>query len=269
MRVLRELNGQKIEVIVKTDKGIVKDVNQDNFLIKVGEVNGNDIGLFSICDGLGGLAKGEIASKLMVTTLQKWWKSRLNQILTPSVRDEDILRELNSALLEGNSEIIKYGKENGIKSGTTCSIILILKEKFYICHVGDSRIYSIDSTINQLTKDHTYYNKLIEAGEIEKSKTVKKSILTQCVGVNETIKPVYLVGKLKKEALFLLCSDGFYKKMSEGDFYKMKYEIEETSDYGYMGEICSKYVNFVKNKGEKDNISVILVKYKMRGNDMI
>jgi PPM family protein phosphatase len=266
---VKDLNGQNIEVIVKTDKGTIKEINQDNFLIKVGRISRGDIGLFVICDGLGGLSKGEIASKFMVTALQRWWNTRLNQILTSSIKDEDILRELNKALLEGNSQIINFGRENDIKLGTTCSMILILKEKFYICHIGDSRIYSIDNTINQLTKDHTYYNKLIEEGEIEKSKTVNKSILTQCIGVKEAIKPVYLVGKLKKEAFFLLCSDGFYRNMSEGDFYRMKYEIEETSDYGYMGEICSKYVDFVKQKGEKDNISVILVKYKMGGNDRV
>ncbi|MGG7179426.1 PP2C family protein-serine/threonine phosphatase [Clostridium paraputrificum] len=260
---------QIIEVVVKSDKGIVKKVNQDNFLIKVGKVKEDEFGLFAICDGLGGLSQGEVASKKVVLALEKWWNTRLSIIVTSSIGDRDILMEMGQVINKVNEDIINYSKENSIKIGTTSSILLILNRRFYICHIGDSRIYTINEKLNQLTKDHTYYNKLVEEGNIEKSKTVKKSILTQCIGANISIKPNFLVGDLNKNTLFILCSDGFYNKMTEGEFFKMKYDLEETSDYGYMGEVCTRYIENIKAKGEKDNISVIGVKFNITGGDKI
>lgn len=256
--------GQEIiEVVVKSDKGRVKKVNEDNFLIKVGKINNNEFGLFAICDGLGGLSNGDLASKEMVLELEKWWNNRIANIVSNNIVDRDILVELSCVIRDVNRKLIKYASDNNIRLGTTASILLIYNRKFYVCHIGDSRIYTISSSVNKLTKDHTYYNKLIQDGEIEESKKVKKSILTQCVGSGPSISPDFLVGRLNKDVLFILCCDGFYNKMSDREFMDMKNELEETSDYGYMGEICTKYIELIKGKGERDNITVMAIKYRV------
>ncbi|MBU5317214.1 serine/threonine-protein phosphatase [Clostridium bornimense] len=252
---------ERIEVVVKSDKGVIKQINEDNFIIKVGQIDGKDFGLFALCDGLGGLEKGEVASKKMVSALEVWWHSRIGIFLGNNVEDKSLLIELRNVLIKVNKELFDYGKENNIRLGTTASILLILKGKFYICHIGDSRIYVINESVKKLTEDHTYYNQLLKEGNIEKSKTVKRSILTQCVGVGDNIKPNFFVGKLSKKATFVLCSDGFYNKMKDEDFIEMKNDLYEGSDYGYMGEVCASFIEKIKARGEKDNISVIAIKY--------
>ncbi|MGL5150377.1 MAG: PP2C family protein-serine/threonine phosphatase [Clostridium sp.] len=255
------MGAECIEVVVKTDKGRVKKVNEDNFLIKVAKFNNREFGLFAICDGLGGLSNGDFASKRMVQQLEKWWNNKIQGVLNADIEDRDILIEFSIVMREVNRELINYGKENNLKLGTTASVLFVLNRKFYICHIGDSRIYTIDKEIKVLTKDHTYYNELISKGKFHEAKNVKRSILTQCIGSGIDIRPDFLVGKLPSEVLFLLCCDGFYNKMTFKDFQEMKKELYETSDYGYMGQVCNKYIQLVKGRGERDNITVLAIKY--------
>lgn len=257
-----------LEVVVKTDKGTVKKINEDNFLIKVAKVNDKEFGLFAICDGLGGLSNGDLASKKMVLALERWWNSKIKLIINSSLDDKDILIEFSLVTREVNRELIQYSKENNVKLGTTASILFVFKKKFYICHIGDSRIYTVDNEIKALTKDHTYYNDLISKGKFNEAKTVKKSILTQCIGSSISIKPHFIVGNLPKDVLFILCCDGFYNKLSSKEILNMKEELYETSDYGYMGQICTKYIELVKSKGERDNITVLAIKYSIEKDDI-
>lgn len=153
-------------------------------------------------------------------------------------------------------------KKESVKVGTTVSALLLCNDIYYIAHVGDSRIYKINKEIKQLTEDHTLVAMNVRNNimtEIEAKNSAKKNILTQCVGVKENIEVFKERGKINKNDVFVLCCDGFYNKFEEEELYSEIKKIKNIIDNDVLQEAAQKFVNKVKERGEKDNISIIIV----------
>lgn len=252
-----------MEIVVGavSDKGNVKSINQDNFLVKIYEDNDKDIGLFVMCDGMGGLAFGEIASSISVKFFKEWFDEYYERIR--SEKDESAITTFMAKIIEKvNKKVMDYGKKESAKVGTTVSALLLCNNKYYIAHIGDSRIYKINKGIKQLTEDHTLVarnvkNKIMTKEEAKNS--AKKNILTQCVGVKENIDVYKDFGKTSKNDIFVLCCDGFYNKFDEDELYDEIKKIKNSVDNDVLQEAAQKFVDKVKKRGERDNISVIIV----------
>jgi protein phosphatase len=252
-----------MEIVVGavSDKGNVKETNQDNFLIKICEDKTGDVGLFVMCDGMGGLSHGEVASSIAVKYFKDWFYSEYETII--GIDNESEIFSLMCGIMECiNKKIINYGEQVQAKVGTTISSLLICKNKYYIVHVGDSRVYKIDKKIKQLTEDHTFVamsvrNKTMTREEAKNNP--RKNVLTQCIGVKENIDIYKTFGKIYKNDIFVLCCDGFYNKFEEDELCDEIKKVRSVMDNDILQESAEKFVRKVKERGERDNISLIIV----------
>lgn len=244
-----------------TDIGISKDTNQDSMLIKHATVDGYEILLAVICDGMGGLSKGELASATVIRRFSKWFDEELPFELE-SVDLQVIGAEWSLMLKELNSQILEYSASNGIEGvGTTFSGILFVDDQYVIGHVGDTRVYRIDSALSQLTTDQTFVAREISRGTmtLEQAKTDKRrNLLLQCVGASKIVEPQIVCGKTAKGA-YMLCSDGFRHENSDAEMFESLNPINLMNKEA-MHSNARYLIEQAKRREEKDNISVLLVK---------
>ena len=241
-----------------TDIGISKDTNQDSVLIKHAKADGKEILLAVICDGMGGLSKGELASATVIRAFAKWFDEELPYELD-NVDLQVIGAKWSLLLKELNAKILEYSRENGIEGvGTTFSGILFVGDQYIIGHVGDTRVYHIGTALHQLTTDQTFVAREISRGTLtlEQAKTDKRrNLLLQCVGASKTVEPQIICGKVEKGA-YMLCSDGFRHEISEAEIYESLNLMNKDA----MHNNAKYLIEQVKKREEKDNISVLLIK---------
>lgn len=244
-----------------TDVGIVKNTNQDSMLIKHGVANGKEILLAVICDGMGGLSKGELASATVIRTFSKWFDEELP--LELENLDLQVIGAKWSLLLkELNVQILEYSKNHGIEGvGTTFSGILFVDNQYVIGHVGDTRIYHIGASLTQLTTDQTFVAREISRGTmtLEQAKTDKRrNLLLQCVGASKVVEPQIICGNAEKGA-YMLCSDGFRHEITEAEIYESLNPVN-LMNKDAMHNNARYLIEQNKSRNEKDNISVLLIK---------
>lgn len=244
-----------------TDIGIHKDTNQDSALIKHAKVDDKEILLAIICDGMGGLSKGELASATVIRAFSKWF----DEVLPYELEELDLKiigAKWSLLLKELNAQIIEYSKNNGIQGvGTTFSGILFIDDRYVFAHVGDTRIYHIDSVLTQLTTDQTFVAREISRGTmtVEQAKTDKRrNLLLQCVGASKVVEPQVVCGKVERGA-YMICSDGFRHEISETEIYESLNPMN-LMNKDAMHNNAKHLIEQVKTRGEKDNISVVLIK---------
>ena len=140
---------------------------------------------------------------------------------------------------------------------------LLYKGRYYIVHVGDSRIYQITGkNIYLLTNDQTFIAREIAAGRmtVEQSKTdPRRSVLLQCVGASEIVEPEFSTGVIMPNTVYMVCSDGFRHQISEEEMIA-KIGPENTPDEQSMKNGCIFLTELVKQRRETDNITVGLIK---------
>lgn len=244
-----------------TDIGISKSTNQDSLLIKHAAADGQEILMAIVCDGMGGLSKGELASATVIRAFAKWFDEDL-PFEIENINMQIIGAKWSLLLKELNTQILEYSHNHGIDSmGTTFSGIFFARNQYVVVHVGDSRVYYIGSSINQLTTDQTFVARELSRGTLtlEQAKTDKRrNLLLQCVGASKTVEPQVICGKTEKGA-YVLCSDGFRHEISETEMYESLNPVN-LMNKNAMHSNAKYLIEQVKNRNEKDNISVILVK---------
>lgn len=243
-----------------TDVGIRKKVNQDSLCIKKALIGEKKVLMAVICDGMGGLSKGELASATVVRAFSDWFQEELPHVY----QNVDRIREQWGRLIrQCNDKLWNYGRQNGVQLGTTLTVLLLLdKEKYLIAHVGDSRAYEVGGQILQITEDQSYVAREIKRGNMTKEQALvdaKRNVLLQCIGASSVVEPVYYEGEIKANAGFLLCSDGFRHKVEEYEILQSLLglnRIDKTS----INITLKNLVEVNKNRGEADNITAIYVK---------
>lgn len=247
-------------VIADTDIGIKKQTNQDSVLIKHATYENGEILMCIICDGMGGLAKGELASSTVIRRFAKWFDKELPYELE-NIDLSVVAGKWSWMLKELNNKISEYGKNNGLDLGTTFTGILCINNQYVAVHVGDTRLYSINDRVMQLTTDQTFVAREVKKGTLtpEQARTDKRrNMLLQCVGASQKIEPEILSGSLV-EGMYLLCSDGFRNEITERELMEQLNPQMLDNEYSMKNSI-RQMVELVKRRGEKDNISAILIK---------
>lgn len=254
--------GPELQFAALTDVGRQREHNEDNFLVD------KKIGLFVVCDGMGGHAAGEVASALTVRTVHEEVKKEADLLQdyvegrkgSGRVTRRDITNLLEFAVNRASgrvhAEAVKDPKKRGM--GTTLAATLILGHEAFIIWVGDSRVYHLRAgELTQLTEDHNVYNELIRRKKMSKEqveKVAQKNAITRAVGVYEHIEPETLVVDLVAGDRLLLCSDGL-----SGYF---------EDDLAGLGQLLTmpdaelavrRMVEFANDQGGKDNITGVVV----------
>jgi serine/threonine protein phosphatase PrpC len=243
-----------------TDPGRQRDHNEDNYLVD------KNLNLFVVADGMGGHAAGEVASQIAVHELRNAISGNSDIIDryargADDVRPQDILTLLEQAVQGACSAIYRRGQAEAEKRGmgTTCSALLLIGERGFIAHVGDSRIYLLRGTnVVQLTEDHSLLNELIRLGKVT-METIDtspykdyKNAVTRAVGVYASVQVDTFDFDVLPGDSFLLCTDGMHHYLTEN-------EMPTLLD-GDVQLAAARLIQLANDGGGHDNITSIVVR---------
>lgn len=240
-----------MRVLAKSDVGRAREMNQDSFYVS--DVNG-PVKLYILADGMGGYKGGEIASSLAVTSAKHYI---VNNIQKVRKEKEEVLALVKSAIEYAN--LVVYEKSREDKElhdmGTTLDICLIINNRVFIGHIGDSRVYRVrKNIIRKLTTDHSYVEKLLKEGTITKEEAYnhpKKNMLMKALGCSSSVEPdVMCKGFLKDDILFM-CSDGLTNMLKDNEIYDILLKNPVNPELVLVNE--------ANKKGGLDNITVIII----------
>jgi len=243
-----------------SDVGIVKDINQDSMLIKHASSPKGEVLLAVVCDGMGGLKKGELASKTVVMEFSKWFDEDLPYELE-ELDMQVIGAKWDLMLKELNRRILEYGSKNSFELGAAVTAVLFAGDEYVFAHVGDTRLYYISDGIKQLTEDQTFIAREIRNGRMtadEAKVDKRRNVLLQCIGASSTVEPQLGYAKASR-GVYMLCSDGFRHEISESEMYEALAPINLMNKKAMHGN--AKYlIDRIKARRERDNISVLLIR---------
>ena len=244
-----------------TDVGQTRQLNEDSLLtVEIGRVRrsiSEPLGLYVVCDGMGGHAAGDVASGLVVNTLAR---KALAEVMSDGVAESTTPNWdawLKNALQEANQTVFGHRRVSGTDMGTTCVAAFVHGDTATIAHAGDSRCYLVNKQeIRQITSDHSLVQRLVQMKQLtpEEARThPQRNVIYKNLGDKLTVEPEVTTQKLAAGDRLLLCSDGL-SGMVEDD------EIQEIVMLAYSPqEACRQLVRAANLAGGEDNISVIIV----------
>jgi PPM family protein phosphatase len=234
-----------------SDIGKKRQVNQDSILVSP------EHRLFIVADGMGGHKGGEVASSLATKHISEYLSTNA---------DHDPV-ECSKAAINYANNVIKTESERNpeVKGmGTTVVQLLFKGSKLYISNLGDSRAYLINQgNIFQLTKDHSLVQEKVNIGIYSREQALKdqsKNVLSRTCGYHEEIEVDTFIYKVKKNDLFLLCSDGLSGLVTDHDIVKIINKFipgpgDATQED--LEKTLNVLIKEANNNGGNDNISVI------------
>lgn len=243
-----------------TDIGTVKQTNQDSMLIEQAFTDMGNVLFAAVCDGMGGLAKGELASATLIRMLSDWFMEELPMLIRDGLKSDDLRNSWDRLAKKANKEIFEYGDRHGFALGTTCVIFLTFGNSYFIMNIGDSRAYLLSDQMYQLTKDQSYVQREIEMGNMTPEQAAvspQRSVLLQCVGASDDIEPDFFAGSIAPNQTYLLCSDGFVHMASAGEVYERLCPAAAT-DSQTITQNLQYITELIKSRGERDNISALV-----------
>ena len=253
----------------RTAVGLVREHNEDNLVIANldvgqpsprGQVCEDAIGpsgmMFAVCDGMGGAAAGEVASKMAVDVLLEVLGSG-----GPPLERDDLARRLVSAVQEAGRRIYAEAQKERTKRGmgTTATVAVLLDKILFVAEVGDSRAYLLrNGVLRQLTKDQSLVNQLIEAGHLteEEAEAFEHSnIILQALGTSESVQVDLTFVELRRGDRLMLCSDGLSGLVHDESIRDALHEVSDPA------ECTSLLVDYAEGGGGHDNITVIVADF--------
>ncbi|MBQ8934681.1 MAG: Stp1/IreP family PP2C-type Ser/Thr phosphatase [Lachnospiraceae bacterium] len=245
-----------MQVQALTDIGRKRQVNQD-YIFQSAEPVGAFPNLFILADGMGGHKGGDFASKYLTETMVGFISKTQNS---------DIIKVLRNAVRMSNTLIYEKSHSEPELSGMGSTLVaaVISGGVLTAANVGDSRLYIIRDGIIQVTKDHSYVEELVEAGEIERYSEEynrKKNIITRAIGTEESVEADYFEVDLIKNDHILLCSDGLTNMVDEDTILAI------ISGHGSLQYKARTLVEAANENGGNDNIAVILIRYEAKDGD--
>jgi protein phosphatase len=235
-----------------TDIGLKYEVNQDCY--RAGRIN-DSLYWLVLCDGMGGLAFGERASRLVAETVGKILSNGLSGISNSTGLGDLITGALKTA----NLELLKAQQNisGNVMMGTTAVVCVARNREAVIGHCGDSRAYLLQKKVlTQITKDHSVVQELLDSGKITEQQAMShpnKNIITNALGVERGLKVDIDHVHLRKGDMILMCTDGLSNILT----------TEEMSDILQDCEFYSSAEALVKRaleEGAYDNVTAMVLR---------
>lgn len=221
--------------------------------------------MLSVCDGVGGLASGELASASVINWLTTWFETAYPQLLATYAADSGMLfDQVQNAWEQGlykmNDVLRTYGRDNDTQLGTTCTTILLYQGSYLIVHVGDSRVYRFsEGRMDILTIDQTWVAQEVARGNIppEKARShPKRNVILQSVGTQSELQPVFSRGSYQMGDAFMVCCDGFRNELFDDELIDAFGRLQESTERT-IEDIIGQIIQLVLNRGERDNITAV------------
>jgi len=207
-----------------------RTANMDRLMISMRNVEDHQVLFAVICDGVGSTADGEKAASVTVQMLMDWFEGveTVNRIAL----------ELMNRILMINQTIAHSMNSTEVKAATTVSAVLLLDDDYYMIHVGDSRVFSLEGNgLKQITTDQANNGKL-----------------TQYLGQAEPLLPQYEEGRFTGEVM-LLCTDGVFKRISPDELVDVLRKVRPKT----IRKTLEKVIDQAVERGESDNITLAIV----------
>lgn len=249
-------------ISANTDIGISKSTNQDSLTSMVLRTPLGKMVFSVLCDGMGGLEKGEVASASMIRAFRTWALEELPGLCKAPLEDGTIRRQWDRIIQEQNRKIGAYGAAHGVRLGTTVVAMLLTQDRYYILNVGDSRAYEIGTELRQITVDQTLVQREVMLGNLTQEEAQvdsRRNILLQCVGASREVRPELFSGPVLQNGVYLLCSDGFVHEITPEEVFE-KLQPGVLFDEHMMHNNTRSLIERNKQRLEQDNISVVLVR---------
>ena len=231
-----------------TDVGQRRKINQDCVYASVEPV-GNLPNLFIVADGMGGHKAGDFASRFAVNAVRE--SIGASQETNPIKLIRDAIELANRGILQESSE---HEEMRGM--GTTIVVTTIVDRYAYTANVGDSRLYLLGDTLNQITKDHSLVEEMVRLGEITEAEARNhpdKNIITRAVGATPNVDIDFFDYKVEPGGMILMCSDGLSNMVEDEEIRRI---LRRTISIEEKARVLVETAN---ENGGKDNIAVILV----------
>ncbi|HEX7409195.1 MAG TPA: Stp1/IreP family PP2C-type Ser/Thr phosphatase [Candidatus Binatia bacterium] len=249
-----------VEVAAKTDVGCVRTNNEDNL--------GYDsrYGIYVVCDGMGGQAAGEVASKMGVDTVLTYFREAAKTHKYPQVGEKvegvsDRANRLGSAIRLANEAIYQAAVKHVAHSGMGATIVSVLMDSgfFSVGHAGDSRIYLVRAgTLQQITRDHSLVMEQVRRGLItleEANASEMQNIIIRALGPEEKVVPDLDDMMALPGDILLLCSDGLTRHVPDDSLLEI---IQGTVTLQLMAD---RLIEAAREGGGSDNITCLVIRF--------
>ncbi len=237
-----------------TDRGLRRQGNEDYFHL-IPEKS-----LYIVADGMGGHNAGEVASLNAVKIIDEYFTPAILSVIKSN--PVQIEKEMIKAINEAHQGIVEMSRTKSEYAGMGSTIVLsfIHQNILHTCHVGDSRAYIIKQAgITQITNDHSTVAELVQMGQMTKEearRSTLKNQITQAIGSSFPIEPEYNQYTLDKGDRIILCTDGLWDMLSDGEIHSIVMEGDT------LENTCRKLINAANEAGGDDNITVVLIENK-------
>src|SRR5260370_31021150 len=225
-----------------THAGKVRVRNEDSCLVRT------DTGLWAVADGMGGHEAGDLASRILVESL--------NAIEQPEAA-LDLLEQCETQIFRANERIMDLSRaRNGATIGTTAAVLLVRDEHYACVWAGDSRVYLINSgAIKQLSRDHTEVEELVANGTLSRkdAENWPNNVITRAVGVAEDLELEIVSGPANPGDIFVICSDGLTKHLHHDQI--LLYAAGRNARAA-----CEVMLELALERGGLDNQAVVVVR---------
>jgi protein phosphatase len=225
-----------------TDVGLQRSHNEDAVLTEP------ELGVFVICDGMGGHASGAVASELAVTTIADALRAHAPGDPEPLV----------AAILAANRAVFQRAQEDAEchGMGTTVVGLRFDETRVHVCHVGDSRIYLLrDGELLPITRDHSLINLYADNPElVGKLGPAHANVIVRAVGLHPMVEVDHKAIPVEPDDTFLLCSDGLIDMADEWIMREMLTSGDE------LDTMAGNLIRVANANGGADNVSVIVVR---------
>ena len=248
--------GTEIEFGARTDVGCVRESNEDSYGAAP------ELGLFVLSDGMGGLAFGEVASRLAVETVIRLCREAKS---SAQYNDSDYgvsaaSRQLASAIRAANQKIYLTAQTGGTdrQMGATIVAARFAGERISLAHVGDSRAYRLrNNRLEQLTRDHSFVAEQVRQGrmtEQEAGQSGLQNVLMRALGTAPDVDIDVTEELMLDDDTILLCSDGLTRELTDAQIAAVLDDCRDAQD------AAGQLVDMAKQAGGGDNISALVLR---------
>jgi len=249
-----------------TDMGAAGKKNQDALSIRTAAFMGKEYAMAAVCDGVGGLSEGEKASSYIIDMLSEWFEKNFSDLLRKKADLSEIRADLDESIHHFNDCLNSYAQSRGFLMATTLTAALFMPcaEKILIVNVGDTRCYRItDRSCDVLTNDHSVVGEKVRQGLLSEEKAgsdPRQNQITRCIGAGfKNTEFEYCITEYETGCCYMLCTDGFRKKITSEEIKKAFSPSENTSEEKLQRN--TEYLTDLNlQRGETDNITAAVIK---------
>lgn len=244
----------KLEVAAQTDVGLVRRNNQDNF------GSDEELGLYVVCDGMGGAAGGDIASGIAVETFLAVARQELEKL--PDANGEHTRCSLKRAAAAANRAVLARANHDIALRGMGSTLVAarLNGEAVTVLNVGDSRLYLFQNGhASQITQDHSYVAEQVRHGlmtEAQAERSSLQSVITRAIGADVDVVADLFEAVLHPGDTLLLTTDGLTRHVRQTELAAI---IADTVSQPTQ-VACDRMIQLAKSRGGSDNITCIVIR---------